>query len=31
MIDERQLDIEEKINKRDTKREDMIDERERDE
>ena len=31
MIDERQLDIEDKINKRDTKREKMIDERERDE
>ena len=31
MIDERQLDIEDKIDKRDTKREKMIDERERDE
>ena len=31
MIDERQIDIEDKIDKRDTKREKMIDERERDE
>ena len=31
MIDDRQIEVEEMINKRDTKREKMIDERERDE